>query len=79
MADHSNIQDPDGFDRMWREVMDREVEAARRLVLERRILSSEGELSAIFNRVRRGELVELHYRDGTVISIVAASEEQQNG
>lgn len=71
MADQVNIPDPDTADRDWNRLMETELARTRESVLSRRIMEQGSQLSAIFNRIERGEDVELHYRDGTVIVIGA--------
>lgn len=71
MADHVNISDPSRDEDHWRHR--RELEALR---AELKIAYAERDhyaanLSAIFNRIERGERAELHYRSGDVIVIAA--------
>lgn len=71
MADQVNIPDPYTADRDWQRLMESELAKTRESVLTRRIMEQDAQLSAIFTRIERGDDVELHYRDGTVIVVGA--------
>lgn len=71
MADHVNIQDPESMERNWRHLEEVQILSTKLTVANQRILHLEGELSAIFTRIGRGDPVELHYRDGSMIRVVA--------
>lgn len=72
MTDHINITHPDSRDR-WMHYR-REIERLKAdLTLTNSMLMEvQGDLSSIFTRIQRGEQVELHYPDGTVIPITKA-------
>jgi len=71
MADHINISAP----RMRYELQDQLETAKMRAELDTLRMhydSRANDLASIFNRIARGEQVELHYPDGTVIPITRA-------
>lgn len=78
MADHINIQDPErrGVDsQMYRDRL--EVDKLKVELNQLRLWYDTlvNDLSAIFNRIERGDPAELHYRDGRVFVITGKEKE----
>lgn len=71
MADHINISAPRKRYEMQDEIARAHMEAEMKL-LQARYDGMASDLDAIFTRIARGEQVELHYPDGTVVPITKA-------
>lgn len=69
MADHINIHHPGNIDNRMRAAIETAELKARVSVLERYLMGAQSDLDAIFTRIARGEVVELHYPDGRVIVV----------
>lgn len=72
MNDHVNIQHPDSYRRMVEEKSEIEALKVRIKILEQANAGLSSNLDAIFNRIARGDQVELHYPDGSVVLITKA-------
>lgn len=71
MADHINIRPPVSLLDMQERIANAKVRAELE-TLQRHYNDMASNLESIFNRIARGEPVELHYPDGTVIPITRA-------
>lgn len=71
MADHINISAPRRRHEMRDDIARAQMEAEMKL-LKDGYDDMAGDLDAIFTRIARGEQVELHYPDGTVVPITKA-------
>ena len=71
MADHINIVEPSKRERQWCHMLTTEKLKTEITVANSRIMSLEGDLDAIFTRIKRGETVKLYYDDGSMIEIAA--------
>lgn len=69
MADHINIHHPGPREERMRRAIEIAELKARIATMEGYMLDMEGDLGAIFTRIQRGDNVELHYPDGTVINM----------
>jgi hypothetical protein len=69
MADHINIVEPCKRERQWDHMLAVEKLKTELDIANQRILSLEGDLSAIFTRIKRGETVKLYYEGGEVIEV----------
>lgn len=74
MSDHINVQHPDNNSENWRHLEQMRLLETRLAIAEMRITELSSSLGSIFTRVRRGDICELHYKDGTVLNIVAADQ-----
>jgi len=72
MADHVNIIQIERFDQHWDDRLAHDKIKAELEIMTMRFQQAQSNLDAIFTRIRRGDDVELHYRNGDVIRVVRA-------
>lgn len=70
MPDHINIHHPRPREERMRHAIEVAELKARASVMAAYIADMESDLTAIFTRIGRGDPVELHYPDGSVIPVV---------
>ena len=71
MASHINIQQIERFDTNWDWALADLKAKAELEIMTKRFEQAASQLDAIFTRIARGDEVELHYRDGSVIRVGA--------
>lgn len=78
MSDHINIQDPErrGVEsQVYRDMLEIQTLKVELRQLRQWYDALANDLSAIFNRIERGDPAELHYRDGRIFVITGKERE----